>query len=205
MKMNYQLNPDWYRAKYNLASEYLSWAQTGKEAKLKKRLDKAEKCVVELLEQIATTLGHKPWGRRACDPELRALRSFIAADVRPNAKLLRARIEIARQPAQGPDGEGEAATPTIESSASVVQTAEEEGADTSELNYSIARLYAQTGDLDPAREYLDAAVVKADPSEWPVLANRMARDPVLSEVEPPSASAVGFAPLLELAREEVGE
>jgi len=205
MKTSYHLNPDWYRAKYNLASEYLGWAQNGSAAKRRKRLRKAEKCVVELLDQIAATLRRRPWGRQAWDPEVRSLRRFIAAEVRLNDKFLLARIALALQPREAAK-DGEAAKTVTGEPASLVQAAEKEGADTTELSYSLARLFAQVGDRDAAREHLEAAVGKADPSEWPVLAHRIARDPVFSDIEMESIeSAAAFSPLMEAAEQEVRE
>ncbi len=209
---DFRLNPDWYRTKYNLASERLSLATSGDATKRGERLTLARECAMELLTQIELTLEGRRRGKRA-DPELR---DFIANDLRPNAKLLLTQIEVAEQgpgEAERREGDGDdedgrspapAATATPEFTVEAVLGA---APHTSELDYSIARLYAQAEERGLARQYLNAAVDRAEPSEWQALAHRIVRDPLLGDVASPSPSlgaAEGFSEKLAVAREDAG-
>lgn len=205
---DYRLNPDWYRTKYNLASERLNWAASGDAPRRAKRLESARECVRELLARVDDTLDDRQRGHRP-DEELR---DFVVGDIRPKAELLLAEIEVAEQkdaaePDQldgegGEDGGGEPAA-AVATTASTVETVLETAPDTPELNYSIARLYAQAQARGLARKYLDLAVDKTEPNELQALAHRIVRDPVLGDVAPLNiGSAEGFSPMLATAREE---
>jgi predicted Zn-dependent protease len=184
---DFHLNPDWYRAKYSLASERLSLATNGDVEKRAERLRLARECVRELLAQIKSTLDDRR-GKEHPDAELRG---FIADDVRPNAQLLLAQIEIAEEGDAEPE--------------STVKAVLDTAPHTSELDYSIARLYAQAEVEDLARQYLDAAVDRAEPNDWQALAHRIVRDPLLEDVASASLGSVeGFAPRLAAAREDTG-
>lgn len=208
---DYRLNPDWYRTKYNLVSELVNWATSGDTTTRAERLAAARRYAQDLLAQIEMTLGDRQRGRRP-DAELC---DFIADDVRPNTKLLLAQIEVAEQEGvaerERQNGEGDEGG-EVESSAtagaepeSTVETVLETAPNTSELNYSIARLYALAQASDLARKYLDIAVDKAEPNEWQALAHRIVRDPVLVDVAAPSIGSVeGFSAKLATAREQTG-
>jgi hypothetical protein len=204
---DYRLNPDWYRTKYNLASERLNWAASGDAPRRAKRLELARECARELLARVEETFDDRQRGHRP-DAELR---DFVVGDIRPKAELLLAEIEVAErkgaaEPDQpdgegGEDGGGEPAA--VATTASTVETVLETAPDTPELNYSIARLYAQAQARDLARKYLDLAVDKTEPNELQALAHRIVRDPVLGDVTPLNiGSAEGFSPMLATAREE---
>jgi len=123
---DYRLNPDWYRTKHNLASERLNWAINGEPAKREERLALARECMLELLNQIEETLGA---GRRKERPDAE-LRDFIAGDVKPNAELRLAEIEVAEQETTAPET-------TVDVPATTVETVLKTAPNTSELNYSI--------------------------------------------------------------------
>jgi hypothetical protein len=209
---DYHLNPDWYRTQYNLASEHLNWAASGDATAQADHLATAWQCVQKLLTQIESTLDERQRGRRP-DAELC---DFITDEVRPNAKLLLTHIELAqregvhgperREGEEGGDSEVEPSAATaVAASASTVATVLETAPSTSELNYSIARLYAQAQARALARKYLGAAVDKTEPNEWQALAHRIVRDPVLGGIEPQSIGSLeGFSPKLATAREETG-
>jgi hypothetical protein len=205
---DYRLNPDWYRTKYNLASERLNWAASGDSPGRAKCLEAARECVRELLAQLEATLDDRQRGHRP-DAELR---DFIVGDIRPNAELLLAQIEVAERKGavgsdqpdeEGGDGGGGEPAAAVATTESTVETVLETAPDTPELNYSIARLYAQAQARDLARKYLDLAVDRTEPNELQALAHRIVRDPVLGEVAPLNIGSVeSFSPMLATAREE---
>jgi predicted Zn-dependent protease len=198
---DYRLNPDWYRAKYYLASQYANWASDPGGGEKAAHLARAEQCATELIAQIDETLGKRRWGREAASSDVEALRAFIADKIRPPAKVLLAEITLARQ-APETSGAEEAEVKEVEPA---VQEVEEEAPETSELSYSLARFYAQANREQLAQEYLEAAIEKAEPDGWQALAHRIVRDPVLFEVTPPSTRSVeGFSSKLATAREEAG-
>jgi len=196
---DYRLNPDWYRAKYYLASQYANWASDPGDGEKPAHLANAERCATELIAQIDETLRQRRWGASSSDVE--ALRTFIGDEVRPNAKVLLAEVALARQASEA-TGTEEAEVEEVEPA---VQEVEEEAPETSELSYSLARFYAQANRDQQAQEYLEAAIEKAEPDGWQALAHRIVRDPVLFEVTPPSTRSIeGFSSKLAAAREEAG-
>jgi predicted Zn-dependent protease len=202
---DYRLNPDWYRAKYYLASQYANWASDPGGGEKAAHLASAEQCATELIAQIDETLGKRRWGREAASSDVEALRAFIADKIRPPAKVLLAEIALARQAPEtsgAEEAEVKEVEPTVEET---VQEVEEEAPGTSELSYSLARFYAQANREQLAQEYLEAAIEKAEPDGWQALAHRIVRDPVLFEVTPPSTRSVeGFSSKLATARDEAG-
>lgn len=198
--MDYSLNPDWYRAKYNLAAQYANWASDPGDGETEVHLTSAEQCATELIGQIDETLRSRRWGRGLSRSDMKALRAFIGDEVRPNAKILLAEIAVARQAQEGAAEEVE-----VEEVEPAVHEVEKEAAETSELNYSLARFYAQANRDQLAQEYLGAAIERVEPEGWQALAHRIARDPVLADVATPNIDSVeGFSPKLVTAREEVG-
>jgi predicted Zn-dependent protease len=196
---DYRLNPDWYRAKYYLASQYANWASAPGGGERATHLARAEQCATELIAQIDETLRKRRWGREAASSDVEALRAFIADEIRPPAKVLLAEITLARQ---APETSGAEAA-KVKEVGPAVQELEEEAPDTSELSYSLARFYAQANREQLAQKYLKAAIEKAEPDGWQALAHRIVRDPVLFEVTPPSTRSVeGFSSKLATARNE---
>jgi len=191
--MVYSRNPDWYRAKHALAVELVNWSKgpsDGKEMLLKR----AEECVQDLLREADATLQRNVWGRRASSE--RELRRFLRDDIKPAAQVLLTEIDAAKRSLRDGADPGEATATARAVSA--------ENSLDPDINYALARLAAQNQALFDATKYLQVVVGSTARQQWPGLAHRIVRDPVLTAFAASSSldPAGEFRAYIDEAREE---
>lgn len=175
--MGYESNPDWYRTKHALAAECVSWAAGESDTEAMSLLDRAEQCVSELLGQVDAMLGPRTGDRRERNAGGEALRSFLADDVAPTARVLLLEIDAAKQSREA----GSKSEVTVE----IVRDLSRKTSNP-DVNYALARLAAQIAAKELTGESLRVVVEGTKRMDWPGLAHKIARDPVLAEVDVPA-------------------
>jgi hypothetical protein len=197
--MSYDSNPDWYRTKHALARELVNWVKADDDVDATPLLDRAERSLLELLRQAEIKRARPLWGCGKRVAEKRKLRRFIVDDVVPSAQYLLVEIEAVRRSREA----GAQAEPL----ARTVPPIPDESADNPDVNFYLARVYAETQQGSLARETLQRVVDVTTRPAWGGLANKIARDPALSEVvlQPDFQTAEGFDPFLHAAMADVQE
>lgn len=197
--MRFDSNPDWYRTKHALARGLVNWVREDDDVEATPLLDRAERSVLELLRQAEIKRARPLWGLGKKVAEKRKLRRFIADDIVPSAEFLLLDIEAVRR--------SKVAGAPAEPATWTVPPIPDESADNPDVNFYLARVYAETQQRNLARESLQRVVDGTSRPAWGGLAHKIVRDPVLSGVvlQPGFQPAEGFDPFLHTALADVQE
>ncbi len=172
---DYLANPDWYRVSYSIAAEYTNWALNGHSKAKRARLKRATECSEAVYGAIWATLGQRKWGLEAMCKERQDLLVFLRGQVKPSLDVLAAGIQLSESELASSNRDVNFVRATV---ANFVASSDH----SSEVEYNLACLYAQTGMPKLASRHLELAFAKTSSSDRLLLAWRVTHDSTLDSV-----------------------